>query len=114
MLLTNYQHRYAALLSTHVGLSEHAVLELLTTPPQANLGDLAFPVFTLAKEQKIAPPVLASQIVEKIEQAGLPHGFTRIIAAGPYVNIFVDMAHYVAEVLSPEGEKHHDTRNVGQ
>jgi arginyl-tRNA synthetase len=99
MLLTNYQSRYADLLAPHVGLDAFAIQALLTTPPQSELGDIAFPVFMLAKEQKIAPQVLASQIVEKIKQAGLPHGFTKIIAAGPYVNIFIDMAVYAGEVL---------------
>jgi arginyl-tRNA synthetase len=69
MLLTDYQNRYATLLAPYTGLDVAVIQSMLSIPPQAELGDLAFPVFTIAKEKKIAPQVLALQIVEQVVAA---------------------------------------------
>jgi arginyl-tRNA synthetase len=99
MLLTDYQNRYATLLAPYTGLDVAVIQSMLSIPPQAELGDLAFPVFTIAKEKKIAPQVLALQIVEQVVAAWVSLGFTKIIAVWPYVNIFIDTVAYAQEVL---------------
>lgn len=76
---------------------------MIETPPQADLGDLAFPCFTLAKTTKKAPQVLASEIAAQCE-GSLPVAIAKIIAVGPYVNIFIAPGAYIADVLSDTGE----------
>ena len=66
MQITDYQYRYATLLAPYVDIDVEHVQSMLAIPPQAELGDLAFPVFAVAKEKKISPQVLASQIVEQL------------------------------------------------
>jgi arginyl-tRNA synthetase len=59
----------------------------LTTPPDAELGDLAFPCFALGKALKRNPAELATELAAKIE----PNGFVKkASAAGPYVNFTLD------------------------
>jgi arginyl-tRNA synthetase len=63
------------------------------------MGDLAFPCFTLAKEAKKAPQVLAMELASQLSE-NLPSEFVKIIAVGPYVNAFVDGSTYVKAVLA--------------
>lgn len=60
-----------------------SILPLLVRPPQPEMGDIAFPCFTLAKELRKAPPAIAVEAAKKI-LPGEP--FAAIEAAGPYVN----------------------------
>ena len=72
-------------------------------PPDAALGDYAFPCFLLAKALRKAPPQIAAELA-----AGLRDGlagqaeqelFTDVQAAGPYVNFRVSTAALAARVL---------------
>ncbi|TAK04059.1 arginine--tRNA ligase [Patescibacteria group bacterium] len=60
----------------------------LTTPPDAKLGEVAFPCFALAKATKRNPTELASEIAAKLETKGF---VARAVAAGPFVNFTLDM-----------------------
>lgn len=58
-------------------------------PPKPELGDLAYPLFTLARGLKKAPPVIAAELKDRLEAApDRPAG--RILTAGPYLNIAID------------------------
>jgi arginyl-tRNA synthetase len=59
-------------------------LEDLETPPDANMGDFAFPCFDLAKKLKRDPSELATEIVAKI---GLGGFIAQAKAVGPYLNV---------------------------
>ena len=43
-------------------LDEAAILDLLETPKSSDLGDIAFPAFSLAKVLRKAPAVIATEI----------------------------------------------------
>ncbi len=63
----------------------------LSTPPKAELGDLAFACFDLAKEQKISPVQAAQDLQIKLAQMDLNTcGIDRVEITGPYVNFFLD------------------------
>lgn len=72
----------AAHIAPLAGLEEAEVLRLLEVPPQAELGDAAFPCFTLAKSLKKAPAVIAADMASGLQAAGVEAS-----PAGPYVNI---------------------------
>ena len=74
---------------------------MIELPPQADMGDLAFPCFTLAKTLKKAPQVLATEIASEINK-NLPARFARVIGVGPYINIFIDTTDYIQHVLGGE------------
>ncbi|MFZ3108645.1 MAG: arginine--tRNA ligase, partial [Lactococcus raffinolactis] len=67
-------------------LSNEAISNLLETPKKSEMGDLAFPAFSLAKSLRKAPNMIAADIAEKISS----EGFEKIVATGPYVNFFLD------------------------
>ena len=64
-------------------------------PKDSSNGDYAFPTFFLAKTLHKAPQMIASELVEKVDQ----NGFEKIVVAGPYINFFLDKAQVGAKIL---------------
>ncbi|TCD45432.1 arginine--tRNA ligase [Streptococcus sp. X16XC17] len=76
-------------------LDAQAIYALLGKPKSSEMGDIAFPAFSLAKVERKAPQVIASDIVEKLDM----EGFEKVVATGPYINFFLDKAAISKEVL---------------
>jgi arginyl-tRNA synthetase len=100
-------------------LSVEDVTDLLAPPPKADMGDLAFPCFRLAKALRNAPPKIAAELVDGLK-AKIDAGEAGILGdattAGPYLNLRFDLAKAAALVLpawargeaptpAPKGEK---------
>ena len=88
----------AAALPEAAGLDVAGAAASIETPPNPELGDLAFPCFRLAKALRKAPPAIAQQIAAAIEPGGL---VAEARAAGPYVNLRLDSSHAARLVLQP-------------
>lgn len=71
---------------------------LVEIPPQSELGDYAFPCFTLAKKLRMAPPKIAADLAEKL-QGKIPE-CAEIRQTGGYVNIFLDRPRYMSEFVT--------------
>lgn len=67
----------------------------LEAPKNRELGDFAFPCFALAKEKKMAPPLLAEELAGKLHIAGIAAK-----AAGPYLNFTIARSE-LAKALLP-------------
>lgn len=73
-------------------------------PKDSQNGDFAFPTFFLAKIQHKAPQVIATELLDQIDQTS----FEKVIVAGPYINFFLDKGQIAAGILAeiladPEG-----------
>ena len=66
------------------------VLSGLATPPDRKMGDIAFPCFKLAKVMRKAPPVIADELLKKIEENTLPDVIDKVVSVGGYLNFFLD------------------------
>ncbi|MFV0556474.1 MAG: arginine--tRNA ligase [Lactovum sp.] len=77
-------------------LTEEKIYDLLESPKNLELGDIAFPTFLLAKELRQAPAVIAQELVNKINSAD----FDEVVATGPYINFFLNKARVSQEVIS--------------
>ena len=66
------------------------VLSGLATPPDRKMGDIAFPCFKLAKVMRKAPPVIADELLKKIEENTLPDVIDKVASVGGYLNFFLD------------------------
>ncbi|MHC5019482.1 MAG: arginine--tRNA ligase [Planctomycetota bacterium] len=97
----------AELISPTAGLPADEVAAALSYPPDAAMGDLAFPCFPLAKIRKTAPPKIAAELATQLQPGGLVQEW---IAAGPYLNVRLDPAGLAAAVL---GEVQGDPENYG-
>lgn len=85
----------ARLIKKHVPLSEEQIVSLLEVPPSPELGDFAFPCFSLAKEMKKNPVQIASEIASKIKDPSLE----KVEAKGPYLNFFVSRSVAASDTL---------------
>ncbi|HEM5331795.1 TPA: arginine--tRNA ligase [Streptococcus suis] len=85
--------RLAAILPS---LEVEAIYNLLEKPKSSEMGDIAFPAFSLAKVERKAPQAIAADIVEKLDTTG----FEKVVATGPYVNFFLNKAAISHQVLT--------------
>ncbi len=105
----------ADLLAKHVPLSSDEVAAALTTPPNPNMGDLAFPCFSLAKTFRKAPNLIAEELAHTIAAEGAP---AQVKAMGPYLNFFLDKPQVTAQVLAAVAQQREEygrsTQGEGQ
>jgi arginyl-tRNA synthetase len=101
----HFKNEIASLISTKVTktfsiqLGPEKIYSLLGTPPTKEAGDIAFPLFILAKEVKSNPALAAKKLQESFDL--LPKFILKIEAQGPYLNFFLNFDE-VAKVLLPE------------
>jgi arginyl-tRNA synthetase len=86
-----FEDQVLALIRKHV--PEAAALEV---PPDPQLGDYAFPCFTLAKTLRKAPPLIAKELAGKLSADFLE----KVVATGPYVNFFLKTSALARETLA--------------
>src|SRR3989344_5624784 len=60
---------------------------VLEVPPSKELGDYAFPCFSIAKEYNKSPNEIAKELVAKLK----PNKYiNKILVIGPYINFFIN------------------------
>lgn len=95
-------------------LDQDAILNLLEQPKSSDLGDIAFPAFSLAKVERKAPQAIAADIAEKIDQSA----FEKVVATGPYVNFFLDKSkisdHVIKSVITAGADYGQQDEGHGQ
>ncbi len=93
-------------------LDIETIYSLLEKPKSSEMGDIAFPAFSLAKVERKAPEAIATDIVEKLDTTG----FEKVVATGPYVNFFLDkdaISHQVlTDVIAKKDQ--YGQLNIGQ
>lgn len=92
-----FKDQLIEIIAKESGLKEEDISLLLETPPQADMGDLALPCFRLAKEMKMAPPLIAQKLKDSL--AGKIPWLEKIEVKGAYLNFFFAPAVYARAVL---------------
>lgn len=87
------KEKIANLLKAKIPLEKEKIEALIETPPDKNLGDYAFPCFTLAKELKKNPAEISREIAQHLKPT---KEIEKITALGPYVNFFIN-SKWIAE-----------------
>ena len=64
--------------------------------PNPEMGDLGIPMFVFAKSARMAPPQIASGVLDFIKECSLG----KVLAVGPYINIKLDKAGAAAPILA--------------
>lgn len=102
-LVAAVAHALYPALPAAAGLSEDEVTGLLGVTPEAALGDLSFPCFKLAKALRKGPPQIAGELAAALGAsiAASPGLITAATAAGPYINLTLDLGRAAAIVLPP-------------
>jgi len=85
------------------GLKEHLkpedVEKAVEIPPSDDLGDYAFPCFSLSKVLRKNPAQIAAELKDNISGAGLDRHGIRVETKGGYLNFFVDKKILAKSVL---------------
>ena len=68
---------------------------MLSPPKKAEMGDLAFACFPLAKVEKRPPPAIAADLAARVQAGGM---IGRVEASGPYLNFFANPAGQLEDV----------------
>jgi arginyl-tRNA synthetase len=84
-------------------LKKEEIESLVEVPPQQEMGDFAFPCFSLAKIEKKSPLAIAQELVEKIRK-NLPKQISGVELKSAYVNFFIDKK-FLAETVLKEATK---------
>lgn len=83
-------------------LKKHKAENIVLEYPPSELGDLAFPCFSLAKKEGKAPAIIAQELASKFK-------YNKIIekaeAKGPYINFFINRKEFSREIFSEILEK---------
>ncbi len=88
-------------LSRETGLPDTTLASLVEIPKDPALADYAFPCFSQAKEKRMPPAKIASEIAAHFSPG---EWLESVQAVGPYVNFFCRSDRLVAEALREVGE----------
>lgn len=91
----DYQSEIILLLKKHVPADSEIKLEI---PPDKNLGDFAFPCFSIAKHFKKSPQLIAHDLAAKMS-GSKPDILQSVTANGPYVNFTLHKKNLSTTVL---------------
>lgn len=92
----DFKFEIAKLISSAADIDVEEVISAIEIPPNSDMGDYAYPCFKLAKVFRKAPPMIAGELVEKIEKKDF---IKEIKTVGAYINFFTEKSVYVKEVL---------------
>lgn len=94
----DFKIEIAKLLAAAAEISVEDAAAAVEIPAKKEMGDFAYPCFRLAKVFRKAPPMIAAELIEKIEK---PAFIAKMQVVGAYINFFVDKSVYAEQVLSP-------------
>ncbi|MCM1084454.1 MAG: arginine--tRNA ligase [Clostridium sp.] len=92
------------------GMSASEITNLIEIPPKAELGDFAFPCFSLAKTMRKAPQIIAEDIKNKI---GSQEILEKIETQGAYINFFVKKDLYIKSMVEAALDKNFGSSEEG-
>ncbi len=84
------------LITKATNLDKNVVADILEIPPQAEMGDYAFPCFQLAKSLRKAPPLIAADIAKQIGEADI---LDHLEVKGAYLNFFLKKEIFVKSMM---------------
>ena len=107
----DFKYEIAKAITDCFELDINEVSNAIEIPPDKKMGDYAFPCFKLAKVLRKAPPVIAQEILEKIQK---PDFISNIEVKGAYLNFFAEKSYFVKEVLDKVGNENYGTSTIGE
>lgn len=91
-----FKEQISRLLSSLTGMEPQEVASSLEVPPEADLGEYAFPCYTLARLWKRPPQVIAAELAAKIEAAKY---LEKVRNVGPYLNFYINRPYLFSRLL---------------
>ncbi|MBI2133866.1 arginine--tRNA ligase [Candidatus Woesearchaeota archaeon] len=108
-----FRDAVAKLISDETGIPREEAERHISIPPSQDLGDFAFPCFSLSKKLRMAPDRIAVDLKSKISPGRF---FEKVEAHGPYLNFFMNrawMAGKVVDAVMVEGKDYGSLKSKG-
>lgn len=97
--MSNYFYKLAADAIASVNdLDYNTIMDMLETPPQSDMGDIAFPCFKLAKLFKKSPLAIASEIKDNLKISSCCKVFDKVEILGGYLNFYLNKAIALSQI----------------
>ncbi|MFA7661741.1 MAG: arginine--tRNA ligase [Anaerovoracaceae bacterium] len=94
--MVDYKEKIGELLASFMEIPRQELSGMIEVPVEEKMGDYALPCFRLAKAMKKAPPVIASEMAERLQDNP---AFEKVEAVGAYLNLFMKKDLYSREVI---------------
>ena len=101
--MINFKNEIAKIISKITNIDLKEIEGYIEIPPDSNMGDYAFPCFRLAKELKKAPPVIANELKEKIDDDN--EILEAVNVVGGYLNFYINKELLVKTTIEELNEK---------
>lgn len=109
--MTNFKQEIAKQIAKATQLEINTLEGYIEIPKDNKNGDYAFPCFSLAKELKKAPQMIANEIKEKIE---IEEPLEKIEIAGGYLNFYINKETITKQVLKQiEEQENYGKSTIG-
>lgn len=106
--MIDYKEKIVEVLSDILtDLDKEEIGEIVEVPADRSKGDFAFPCFKLAKVLRMPPPMIASDLAEKLSGQG-GELFDRVEPVNAYVNIFLNRKKFMEDVVREVNEEGDD------
>lgn len=108
----DYKKKVSEVIKSKVDIELEAIEKLIEIPPQAEMGDYAFPCFQLAKIFRRDPNIIAKELKDEINQ----DIFEKVENLGAYINFFIDKSGLIKNTLEKilsEGDNY-GSSNIGE
>ncbi len=92
------REKVSAIIAKHTDLPKDKIKELLTIPPQRNLGHFAFPCFMISQKTKTTPQLAAAELKAKIESSK-DELVRELKTVGPYLNFFINTSIIAEDII---------------
>ncbi len=109
--MIDYKEKIALIIGKSMSLDSNEIKSFIEVPTNTEMGDYAFPCFRLAKELKKAPPIIAKEIKEHLDELSNVEEmslFDKYEVVGGYLNFFVDKYSYIKDVINEALDKGED------
>ncbi len=108
----NYKEIIAKKISEVTDIDKNELESYIEVPPNTEMGDFAFPCFKLAKVLKLAPPMIANDLKEKLTT---DENIEKIEVLGGYLNFFTNKKFFIESVVKKvlESGDNYGRNNVG-
>ena len=99
--MKNFKQIISKLISENIDIDEKEIYMYIEMPKDSKNGDYSFPCFKLAKELKKAPPVIAQELKEKLdEKIADISDIEKVDIVGGYLNFYISPISFTNEVLN--------------
>ncbi len=90
-------------------MTREEIESAIEVPPNSDMGDYAFPVFSLAKVFRKNPAIIAKEVVDSISS----EYFEKVESKSAYINFYINKLKLSSEILSEIKEKQEDFGKPG-